>query len=207
MLAADDVVYIAFADASAEDGLCLARVVERSGDKLKISFRDRVEAQVGAEAFIHVFDDANRFLRAPVRVARSAPGDLESKMELTLVGEPEPANKRGCFRVRMINDTDRVVIGAEKRFKVNDVSMEGTGFSIAGPDVFVDGQLIEVELDHGGRKARGSAWVRNSGRGPGGRRRFGIEPAEDASALRALLREIAADTVRRKQRNFAAKRG
>lgn len=206
MFATGDVVYVSLPDATEADPLCLARVTEKTGTKVVIDFRDRVEAPAGAAIGLFAYDHSNRFVRMGARVDRVEAGDIESQFELTITEDAAVANKRHCFRIRIIDTTDRLTISGEKRFRLNDVSIEGNGFSVAGPDVFVPGQLVEVTLEHGRGKAEGNAWVRNSGKGPGGRHRFGIEPAEDANALRALLREIAADVVRRKQRNAAAKR-
>lgn len=206
MFAAGDVVYVSLPDATEADPLCLARVTEKSGTRVVIGFRDRVEAPAGATVGLFAYDDANRFVRMAAQVDRADAGDLEFHLELTITEEAAAANKRHCFRIRIIDTTDRLTISGEKRFRLNDVSIEGNGFSVAGPDVFMPGQLVEVSLEHGRGKAEGNAWVRNAGKGPGGRHRYGIEPAEDAEPLRALLREIATDVVRRKQRNAASKR-
>lgn len=207
MFAAGDVVYVALPDASEAEPLSLARVEESSGERVVVAFRERVVVSAGATVTLFAYDDANRFVRMAARVDRAEAGDLESQVELTITQDAAAANKRHCFRIRILDTTDRLTISGEKRFRLNDVSIEGNGFSVAGPDVFVPGQLVEVSLEHGRSKAQGGAWVRNAGRGGGGRHRFGIEPAEDSGALRSLLREIAADAVRRKQRNAASKRG
>ena len=130
-----------------------------------------------------------RFVKQPATL-RSVAHEVELDgffLTVELLGEPVDAEARQAFRVSCVGCAITATLGHETDCMVIDTS--ATGFGVYATQLLGFGDLVDVELHHGGETVRGRCSVQSIRRVGGDTVRYGMV-AVDGDGDRGLVKAL-----------------